>query len=103
MHSKSDNIEVMINDKADEVIEKHFQSFPNRYQIEWETSMRDSDFIFECVRLLYYKCPNFEHGGSYIDSPHWIKNKKATINPINPILFFVYQEIKNIPCLCFKT
>ena len=22
-------------------------------------------------------------GGSYIDSPDWIKNKKTTINPIN--------------------
>ena len=26
---------------------------------------------------------NSSHGGSYIDSPDWIKNKKATINPIN--------------------
>ena len=25
MHSKSDNIEIMVNDKADEVIEKLFQ------------------------------------------------------------------------------
>ena len=33
MHLKSDNIETMINDKADEVIEKYFESFPNRYQI----------------------------------------------------------------------
>ena len=23
------------------------------------------------------------HGRSYIDSPDWIKNKKATTNPIN--------------------
>ena len=26
---------------------------------------------------------NLSGGGSYIDSPDWIKNKKATINPIN--------------------
>ena len=26
---------------------------------------------------------NFKHGGSYIDSPHWLRNKKATINPKN--------------------
>ena len=34
---------------------------------------------------MYYKCHkiNPNHGGSYIDSPDWIKNKKATINPIN--------------------
>ena len=31
---------------------------------------------------MYYNCRkvNFKRGGSYIDSPDWIKNKKATIN-----------------------
>ena len=50
-----------------------------------ETSIRNSDFIFDCVHLLYYKCDkiNFKGGGSYIDSPNWIKNKNATINSIN--------------------
>ena len=33
MHSKSDNIEIMINDEADEVIEKLFESLKNRYQV----------------------------------------------------------------------
>ena len=44
--------------------------------------MRGSDFIFDSVQLLYYKCHrvNFILGGSYIDSPDWIKKKKATIN-----------------------
>ena len=34
---------------------------------------------------MYYKCHtvNFKRGGSYIDSPDWIKRKKATINPKN--------------------
>ena len=31
MHSKSDNIEIMINDEVDEVI-KFFDSLENRYQ-----------------------------------------------------------------------
>ena len=46
--------------------------------------MRENDFIFDSVQLLYCKCHkiNFKHGGSYIDSPDWIKKKKkATINP----------------------
>ena len=30
---------------------------------------------------MYKIYPN--RGGSYVDFPHWIKNKKATINPIN--------------------
>ena len=33
MHSKSDNIEIMINDKADEVVEEILQSLLSRYQI----------------------------------------------------------------------
>ena len=32
MHSKIDNIEIMINDKADEVIKKPFKSLKNRDQ-----------------------------------------------------------------------
>ena len=31
---KGDNIEIMINDKADEIIEERFQSLLSRYQIE---------------------------------------------------------------------
>ena len=38
--------------------------------------MGGSDFIFDSVQLMYYKCHNFKHGGSYIDSPDWIKRKK---------------------------
>ena len=32
MDSKSDNMEIMINDKADEVVEELFESLLNRYQ-----------------------------------------------------------------------
>ena len=43
------------------------------------------DFVFHYVHLLYYKCHeiNPNCGGSYIDSPDWIKSKKATINLIH--------------------
>ena len=35
--------------------------------------------------LIYCKCHkiNLTCGESYIDSPYWIKDKNATINPIN--------------------
>ena len=48
-------------------------------------SMKVSDFIFNSVQLLYYKCHrvNFRHGDSYIDSPDGIKKEKATINQKN--------------------
>ena len=53
MHSKSDNIEIMINDEADEVIEELFDSLKNRYQNNLE-SMKGSEFVFDYVQLLYY-------------------------------------------------
>ena len=36
MHSESDNIEITINDEADEVIEELFKSLLNRHQKDWE-------------------------------------------------------------------
>ena len=43
--------------------------------------MKGSEFVFNSVHLLYYQCHriNANRGGSYIDSPDWIKNEKATI------------------------
>ena len=47
--------------------------------------MKGSEFAFDYVQLLHYKChkTNPNRGGSYIDSPDWIQNKNATINSIN--------------------
>ena len=46
--------------------------------------MRGSEFVFDGVNVLYYYLNkiSLNRGGSYIDSPFWIKNK-ATINPNN--------------------
>ena len=55
-------MEIMINDKVNEVIEKLFQSLLSRYQIGLQKSTKGSDFVFDCVHILYYKCHiiNFE-------------------------------------------
>ena len=70
----------MINDKADEVLKKLFQSFLSRYQIKLQTSIKGCEFVFECVQLQYYKYRkiNSNCGGSCIDSPSWIKTKNPT-------------------------
>ena len=84
-HSKSDNIKIMINDEADEVIKELFESLISNYQIGLEDSIKGSGFIFDYVDLLHYKCHkiNPNRAGSYIISPNLIKNKKTTINPID--------------------
>ena len=38
------------------LLKKLFEPLLNRYQIGLETSMRVSDFIFDCVHLLYCIC-----------------------------------------------
>ena len=48
MYSKSDNIEIMINDEADEVIKKFLDLLKNIYQNNLE-SMKDSEFAFDYV------------------------------------------------------
>ena len=42
-------------------------------------------FFFDYVHLMYYKLHKINRncGGSYVDSPDWIKHKKAAIDPIN--------------------
>ena len=78
MHPKSDNIDIMINNKEDEFIDDLFQSLLSLYQIRLKTSMRGCDFIFNCVHLLYYKCHKiyFKQSKSYINSYNWMKTKK---------------------------
>ena len=54
MHSRSDNMEIMMNDKTDEIIKELFDSLKNRYHNSLEP-MKGSDFVFDYVQLLYYK------------------------------------------------
>ena len=50
MHSKSDKVEIMINDEADEFIKELFDSLKNSYQNNLE-SMKVSEFVFDYVQL----------------------------------------------------
>ena len=48
--------------------------------------MKGSEFVFDSVDLLHYHLqkPSLKiTESSYIDSPNWLRNKKATINPKN--------------------
>ena len=85
MYSTNNNIKFTTYNEVNEIVNEHFESPRSKYQNNLETPMRASDFIFDSVKLMYYKCHkvNFKYGGSYINSPHWIKKKKTTINPKN--------------------
>ena len=44
--------------------------------------MRGSELVFGSFDLLHYNLPkiSLNRGESYMDSPKWLKNRKATIN-----------------------
>ena len=73
MHSKNDDIEILINDESNEAIKELFGSLKKRYQNNLE-SMKGSEFVFDYVQLSYYKTS--KRGGLYIDFPGWIKKSK---------------------------
>ena len=85
MHSRSNNIKFKSDNDTNEVVHELFETIRSRYQGNLETAMRGSNFIFDSVQLICYKCYKvyFKGGGSYIDSPDWTKKKKATITPKN--------------------
>ena len=85
MHTKSDNIEIMMGSETDEIIKELFKSLRQRYKKKLEESMDGSHFTFHGVDALYYDLNkvSLSRGRSYIDSPKRLKNKKATINPKN--------------------
>ena len=108
MHARSDNVEIMMGSETDKIIEELFKSLLQRYQKGLEESVRGIEFNFDSVDALYYDLNkiSLSRGKSYIDSPKWLKNKKAAINPKNNddkcfqytlTVALNYQNIKNNP------
>ena len=83
MHAKSDNLEIMIGSDTNKVIEK--MRLLQRYQEGLEEKMKDSEFVFDSVNLLYYDLnkTSLDRGGSHIKSERWLEEKQAKINPQN--------------------
>ena len=85
MYTKSCNIEIMEGGKTDEIIEEIFGSLLQNYQKNLEEPMRVSEFVPDSIDLLYSHLQKvgLKRSESYINSPEWLKNKIATINPKN--------------------
>ena len=93
MYTRSDNVEIMFGDDNDDIIEQLFESLLQKYEENLQNKMEGSDFEFDGVNFLYYdfKKTSINRGGSYIDSPKWLKDKKSIINPkINDNKCFQY-------------
>ena len=51
MHTKSDNIEIMMVSETDDIIGERFKSLFQKYQEGLEESMRGREFVFNNVDL----------------------------------------------------
>ena len=82
---RSDNEEIRLDNETPEIITKLIKCFLSNYQEEEKILRNGSNFVFESVDLLSYHIhkTNLKRGKSYIKSPEWILNKRATINPKN--------------------
>ena len=76
IYTKGEPTEIFMGRNTNDVIDRLFNTFLQRFQQAIKTSIEGSIFTHESVRLLY-------NVGLYIMSPNWIVNKKATINPKN--------------------
>ena len=83
IHTKSDNIEIMMSSETDEIVEELFKYLLQRYQEGLEEWMRESEFVCDSVDLLYYHLQIISLKKRWImyRFSKRIKNKKATINP----------------------
>ena len=108
MHTKSNNVEIMMGSETDEIIEDLFEFFLQKYQEGFEESMRGSELAYDSVNALYCNLNkvSLRRVGSYINSPKWLKNKKATIIPKNKddkcfqyalTIALNYEQIKDHP------
>ena len=75
MHTKSNNIDIMMSSETDEIIDELPKSLLQRYPEGLEESKKGSDFIPGSVDLLYYQLQktSLKRTESYIDSPEWLK------------------------------
>ena len=84
-HTRSNSAEFMNGSETEEIIESLYRSLLQNYNDNLQEKMRGSDFVFNGINYLYYDFNrvSISKGGSYIESPKWLKDKKSTINQKN--------------------
>ena len=82
MYTRSTPEEIIIGCETEEVAENLIMQLLQKYQDNLQNKMKGSDFIFNGINNLYYDLNRMtiSKGGSYIESPKRLKDKKCTIN-----------------------
>ena len=82
-HIKSDNVEITQGSKTNDIMTNLLESFLTRYEQKENIIRNGSDYSFECVDMtgIHFHNIKLKRRSSYINSPKWILDKNATINP----------------------
>ena len=85
MYTISDNTKLIMSSETNDITEEPCKYLLQKYQEGLEESMKGSQFIFDSVDLISYKLQKqvLTERDHHIDSPEWLENKKAIINPRN--------------------
>ena len=104
---RSDNEEIRLSNGTSDNINGLSEPFLSNYQNEEKILRYGGSFVIESVDSLSYYIHkiNLKRGKSYLKSPEWILNKRATINTKNKDKYFQYaittalnhQTIENHP------
>ena len=90
---RSDNVTYMPSSNTNE-IEQLLTSLYEKFNDDLELSRERSSFVYESVEEfnMHFNKIDLRRGASFIDTPEWLKPKKATINPQNKndVYCFVY-------------
>lgn len=67
------------------MIEVLYDSLFTNYQNKMSGKTKHSDLFIDCIDRLHCNCHKtaLNCGGSYIDSPKWLKSKRVVINTKN--------------------
>ena len=85
LHSMSVNIKFAYYNDANESVFWVILIKISRSLKKKKKTMMGSDFIFDSVQVMHYKChrEHFTRGDSYIDFSDWLKKEKVAANPKN--------------------
>ena len=83
--SRSDNIICMPSSNTNEIFEQLLASLFEKFNDDLQLSRENSNFVYESVEEcnIHFNKIDLRRAASFIDTPEWLKHKKATINPQN--------------------
>lgn len=85
IHTWTINVMLRLTSNTENLITELYDSLLEEFEKEQQTLRGNSSYVSNYVEMLhvYFHTINLKRGSSYIKTPRWIENKKATVNPEN--------------------